>query len=49
MARKAKAPKTIEHLKDLHADPMNARKHGERNIGMLSKSLARRFIWELHT
>jgi uncharacterized C2H2 Zn-finger protein len=39
LTAKRKAPKKIAHLKDLHADPMNARKHGERNIGMLSKSL----------
>jgi hypothetical protein len=29
----------MKHLKDLKLDPKNARKHGERNIGMLERSL----------
>src|SRR5713226_3811781 len=30
---------TIKTIGDLKPDPKNARKHGERNIGMLEKSL----------
>lgn len=31
----------IKRLADLKPDPKNARKHGERNIGMLERSLER--------
>jgi len=37
--RKAMKHKPITHLKDLHADPRNARLHDKRNIGMIEQSL----------
>ena len=38
-AENSRGIKTIADLKDLKPDPRNARKHGERNIAMLERSL----------
>ena len=39
MSPQTASPTQFTHLGDLTPDPKNARKHGERNIGQLSKSL----------
>lgn len=39
LRRPTPRPETIEHISDLTPDPMNARKHGPRNVGTIVSAL----------